>query len=94
VPGGFTFNQYLVVDGEPLLSHTGPRRLFPLVREAIDAVLPVERLRHIGLSHFEADECGAMNEFLAAATYGWAVDGVTRTSSIRNLLGACPPLAR
>ena len=67
IPGGFTFNQYLVVDDEPLLFHTGPRKLFPLVREAIAAVLPVERLRWIGLSHFEADECGAMNEFLAVA---------------------------
>jgi flavorubredoxin len=67
VPGGFTFNQYLVVDDEPLLFHTGPRRLFPLVRQAIDAVMPVERLRYVSFSHFEADECGALNDFLAAA---------------------------
>ena len=64
-PGGFSFNQYLVVDEEPLLFHTGPRRMFPLVREAVAAVLPVERLRHVGFSHFEADECGSLNEFLA-----------------------------
>ena len=49
VPGGFSFNQYLIVDEEPLLFHTGPRRLFPLVREAIAAVLPPERLRYVGL---------------------------------------------
>ena len=67
LPGGFSFNQYLVVDEQPLLFHTGPRRMFPLVREAVSAVLPVERLRYVGLSHFEADECGAMNEFLAVA---------------------------
>ena len=69
LPGGeaFSFNQYLLVDDEPLLFHTGPRRMFPLVREAVNAVMPVERLRHVGLSHFEADECGAMNELLAAA---------------------------
>ena len=67
VPGGFSFNQYLVVDEEPLLFHTGPRRMFPLVREAVAAVLPVERLRHVGFSHFEADECGSLNEFLAVA---------------------------
>src|SRR5436189_6434644 len=66
-PGGFSFNQYLVVDEEPLLFHTGPRRMFPLVREALAAVLPVERLRHVGFSHFEADECGSLNEFLAVA---------------------------
>jgi flavorubredoxin len=67
LPGGFTFNQYLITDEEPLLFHTGPRRMFPLVREAIAAVLPPERLRHIGLSHFEADECGGLNEFLGVA---------------------------
>jgi flavorubredoxin len=67
VPDGFNFNQYLVVDEQPLLFHTGPRKLFPLVREAIENVIAVERLRYIGLSHFEADECGAMNELLAAA---------------------------
>jgi flavorubredoxin len=67
LPGGFSFNQYLIVDDEPLLFHTGPRKLFPLVREAVAAVMPVERLRHVGLSHFEADECGSLNEWLAAA---------------------------
>jgi flavorubredoxin len=66
-PGQFSFNQYLVVDDAPLLFHTGQRQLFPLVREAVCAVLPIERLRFVGLSHFEADECGALNSFLAAA---------------------------
>ncbi len=67
VPGGFTFNQYLVLDEDPLLFHTGLRHLFPIVAEAVGKVLPVEKLRYIGLSHFEADECGSLNEFLAAA---------------------------
>jgi flavorubredoxin len=67
VPGGFSFNQYLILDEEPLLFHTGPRKLFPLVREAVAAVLPVSRLRYVGLSHVEADECGSINEWLAAA---------------------------
>lgn len=67
MPGGFSFNQYLVLDDEPLLFHTGPRRLFPLVSEAIAAVMPVAQLRYVALSHVEADECGALNEFLAAA---------------------------
>jgi flavorubredoxin len=67
VPGGFTFNQYLVRDERPLLFHTGPRGLFSLVSEAVAAVMPLDRLRYVGLSHFEADECGALNEFLAAA---------------------------
>ena len=65
--GGFSFNQYLIVDDEPLLFHTGLRHLFPLVREAMDHVMPVERLRHVAFSHVEADECGALNEWLAAA---------------------------
>ncbi|WP_280156266.1 MBL fold metallo-hydrolase [Piscinibacter sp. XHJ-5] len=65
--GSFSFNQYLVVDDEPLLFHTGPRRLFPLVSEAISRLMPLERLRYVGLSHVEADECGALNDLLAAA---------------------------
>lgn len=65
--GGFSFNQYLLVDDAPLLFHTGPRKLFPSVRGALARVLPPERLRYIAFSHFEADECGALNEFLAAA---------------------------
>lgn len=65
--GAFNFNQYLIRDDEPMLFHTGPRALFPLVSEAIASVLPLAGLRYLGLSHFEADECGALNEFLAAA---------------------------
>ncbi|MGE5154436.1 MAG: MBL fold metallo-hydrolase [Bdellovibrio bacteriovorus] len=65
--GGFSFNQYLIVDDEPLLFHTGPRRMFPLVLEAVASVLPPQRLRHIAFSHVEADECGSLNEWLAAA---------------------------
>jgi flavorubredoxin len=67
IPGGFSFNQYLLVNDEPLLFHTGPRKMFPLVSEAVASVLPVESLRHIALSHFEADECGSLNEWLAIA---------------------------
>ena len=67
VPGGFSFNQYLVVDDEPLLFHTGLRKMFPLVQEAVARVLPVARLRYIAFSHVEADECGALNQWLAAA---------------------------
>jgi flavorubredoxin len=66
-PTGFTFNQILIDDDEPLLFHTGPRAMFPLVSEAIASVLRVERLRWITFGHVEADECGAMNLFLEAA---------------------------
>src|SRR3712207_4845716 len=61
-PGGFTFNQYLVLDDEPLLFHTGHRRLFPAVSAAVARVMPLERLRHVSFSHFEADECGRSEE--------------------------------
>ncbi len=67
IPGGFTFNQYLVVDDSPLLYHTGPRKMLPVIQEAINSVIPVNSLRYVGFSHFEADECGSLNEFLEAA---------------------------
>lgn len=67
VPGGFSFNQYLVIDDQPLLFHTGPRKMFPLVLEAVESIMPASRLRYIALSHFEADECGSINEWLAVA---------------------------
>lgn len=65
--GGFSFNQFLIADEEPLLFHTGPRKLFGLVREAVETVLPASSLRYVGFSHFEADECGSLNEWLAVA---------------------------
>jgi len=68
-PAGFSFNQYLLLDDEPLLFHTGLRRLFPQVRAAIARVMPVERLRWVSFSHFESDECGALNDFLAVAPH-------------------------
>lgn len=67
VPGGFSFNQYLIVDDEAFLFHTGLRRTFPLISEAIKNIISLDKLRYIGFSHFEADECGALNELLAVA---------------------------
>ena len=67
VPGGFTFNQFLIVDDEPLLFHTGPRGMFPLVRGAVEHVLSADKLRWVAFSHYEADECGAANAWLAVA---------------------------
>lgn len=63
----FNFNQYLIDDDDALLFHTGPRQMFPLVREAVGRLIPLERLRHVAFSHFEADECGSLNEWLAVA---------------------------
>jgi flavorubredoxin len=74
-PGGFTFNQFLVDADEPLLYHTGMRGLFPAVRAAVERVMPLERLRWIAFAHLEADECGAVNEFLGAAPHAQVVHG-------------------
>jgi len=89
--GGFSFNQYLIVDDEPLLFHTGPRRMFPLVREAVAALLPVANLRYIGFSHVEADECGALNEWLAVAPQSVPLCGtVAAMVSIGDLADRAP----
>jgi flavorubredoxin len=67
IPGGFTFNSYLIADDEPLLFHTGYKKLFPVTVEAVEKILPAQSLRWVGGSHFEGDEFGALNEFLGAA---------------------------
>jgi flavorubredoxin len=74
-PHGFTFNQFLIDAEEPLLFHTGYRATFPAVADAVRSVLPLERLRWITFGHYEADECGAMNEFLAAAPQSTVAHG-------------------
>jgi flavorubredoxin len=65
--GDLQFNHFLIRDEEPLLFHTGLRGMFPEVREAVSRLVRVEELRHISFSHFESDECGALNEWLTAA---------------------------
>ncbi len=92
-PGGvgFTFNQYLIVDEAPLLFHTGLRRMFPLVREAVSRVLPLERLRYISFSHFEADECGSLNEWLAVAPEAVPLCGrIAAMTSINDVADRAP----
>jgi len=89
--GGFSFNQYLIVDDEPLLFHTGPRKMFPLVREAVASVLPVARLPYIAFSHVEADECGALNDWLAVAPHSVPLCGtVAALVSISDLADRAP----
>ncbi len=75
VPGGFTFNQFLIDADEPLLFHTGPRALFPLVSEALSTIVPLVRLRWITFGHLEADECGAINLFAEAAPHARIAHG-------------------
>ncbi len=66
-PEGFTFNQFLIDADQPMLFHCGHRAMFPLISAAVASVVPLERLRWIGFGHVEADECGSMNQWLAAA---------------------------
>lgn len=61
------FNQFLVKDDEPLLFETGMKQLFPVVREAVAKVIDPATIRHVSFSHFEPDECGALNEWLSVA---------------------------
>ena len=89
--GTFSFNQYLIRDDESLIFHTGPRRMFPLVREAVASVMPVEQLRYIAFSHVEADECGSLNEWLAASPQSVPLCGtVAALVSINDLADRAP----
>ena len=91
LPGGFTFNQFLILDDEPLLFHTGLRAQFPAVKEAIGKVMPIEKLRYVAFSHVEADECGSLNQFLAAAPRAVPVCGRTAAMvSINDLADRAP----
>jgi flavorubredoxin len=72
---GIQFNQFVVTDDEPFLMHTGFRRSFETTLEAVRTLLDPARLRWIGYSHFEPDECGALNEWLARAPHAQPVCG-------------------
>jgi flavorubredoxin len=92
-PAGFAFNQFLVLGDEPLLFHTGPRKMFPLVREAVERIVPASRLRWISFGHVEADECGSMNEWLALAPHAQVAHGDTAVSvSLNDLADRAPRL--
>jgi flavorubredoxin len=90
-PTGFTFNQFLLDDEEPLLFHTGHRSMFPSVCEAIARVMPVQRLRWIAFGHVESDECGAMNEFLAASPQAQVAHGALGCMVSINEMADRPP---
>jgi len=90
-PGGFTMNQFLVDAEEPLLFHCGPRQMFPLVSEAVGRVTPVEGMRWITFGHVESDECGSMNEWLAAAPRAEVAHGGIGVDVSLNDLADRPP---
>jgi len=92
-PVGFTFNQFLISGDEPLLFHTGPRAMFPLVAEEVASVLPVESLRWITFGHVESDECGAMNMWLAAAPGSQVAHGALGCMVSLNDMCDRPPRA-
>ena len=79
-PAGFTFNQFLLLCDEPLLFHLGHRKTFPSTAAAVASVLPLEKLRWLSFGHVEADECGAMNEWLAAAPHAEIAHGLLGAS--------------
>jgi flavorubredoxin len=76
-PAGFAFNSFLVRGEQPLLFHTGLRKMFSLNRDAVAKIVPVDKLRWIAFGHYEADECGAMNEWMAAAPEAEVAHGAT-----------------
>jgi flavorubredoxin len=92
-PHGFTFNQFLIDADEPMLFHCGQRMLFPLVSAAVAKVMPLDRLRWISFGHVEADECGAMNQWLAAAPRAQVAHGQLGCMVSLNDLADRPPRA-
>ncbi|MGD9765816.1 MAG: MBL fold metallo-hydrolase [Candidatus Binatia bacterium] len=92
--GNLQFNQFLVLDDEPLLFHTGMKSLFPIVREAVARVMDPAQLRWIGFSHFEADECGALHEWQTIAPEATAIcTFVGKVVSVDDVVAARPARA-
>lgn len=90
-PAGFTFNHFLIRADQPMLFHCGLRGMFPALSEAVARLIPVEQLRWIGFGHVEADECGAMNSWLAAAPRAQVVHGATACMvSVNDLADRAP----
>lgn len=90
-PAGFTFNQFLVLGDEPLMFHTGLRRMFASNRDALARIIRPESLRLIAFGHFEADECGAMNEWLEIAPHATPAHGQTGVAVSLNDFADRPP---
>lgn len=89
---GFTFNQFLLTGEQPFMFHTGQRFLFPQVSAAVERILPLEQLRWISFGHLEADECGAVNQFLAAAPNAEVIHGALACMLSLNDMCDRPPV--
>ena len=92
-PDGFTFNQFLILADDPLLFHTGPRAMFPSIAEAVSRVVPIDKVRWITFGHVESDECGSMNQWLAAAPRAEVAHGAVGVMVSLNDLADRPPRA-
>jgi flavorubredoxin len=90
-PDGFTFNQFLIRADEPMLFHCGPRAMFPLVSGAVRRVIALDHLRWISFGHVESDECGSMNQWLAAAPHAQVAHGQIACDVSLNDLADRPP---
>jgi flavorubredoxin len=91
-PAGFTFNQFVIGGDEPFLFHTGMRPLFPSVSAAVDRLVGLDRLRWISFAHVEGDECGAMNQFLAASPQAQVIHGPLAAVLSLNDFADQPPV--
>ena len=87
----FTFNQYLIDADQPLLFHCGMRALFPVISAAVPQVMPLTRLRWVSFGHWEADESGAMNDWLEAASEAQVAVGTMGCMLSVNDLAVRPP---
>ena len=92
-PQGFTFNQFLIRAEQPLLFHTGPRAMFAAVSQAVARIVPVSSLRWIAFGHVESDECGSVNQWLAAAPHAQVAHGAVGVMVSLNDLCDRPPRA-
>lgn len=90
-PAGFTFNQFVVMGDEPLMFHSGLRKMFGLNLDALRRLMPANKLRWIAYGHYEADECGAMNEWLSVAPQAQAAHGQTGCMVSLNDMADRPP---
>ena len=90
-PAGFTFNQFLLMADEPLLFHCGHRFMFDSILSAVETLMPIERLRWISFSHFEADESGNMNRWQERAPQAQLVHGKLGCDISLNDLSLRPP---
>jgi flavorubredoxin len=90
-PAGFTFNHFLLRAEQPMLFHCGLRGMFPALHEAVAKLIRIEELRWLGFGHVEADECGAMNSWLASAPKAQVVHGATACMVSVNDMADRPP---